>query len=505
MAVVTVRPDQNVSGATSFTITGGSPSVHAALSDNSDSTYVRKSTSVSGTASLITGFGTTTIAASQTVRRVRLRARIQTPNSNGKLNLQLGTRVSGVNYFTPALAVRGQVATGEVVGPWYSTAPDGGPWTQTKIDAVRVQTTEFRDSSDRAFVYELYVDVDVANQATVTVSAPTGTITATAKPDVTWSVSDSDGDTASSFQVKVFNSTAYGAGSFNPTTSTATWDSGQVASSDVSTSVGVYLSNATYRAYVRTAKTINGSPFWSGWAYSQFTVNLTAPTVPTLTVTWNANTNSVAVTMTGATASPTFTSQTYDLERTTTGGGTWTPVRDGTNRAPDGSFVVTLTDYDAARAATVGYRCRSVGYVGDNVIASAWSATSNASTTNDGTWWLKAVDDPTLNRGTVSVLADLDLNVEEQIGVFRPLGRTRPVVLSQALGGEDGTYDIITKGDAEHDAVWALVTHQGTLLVQDPFGDQKYVRIVRRSKTKSGGTGNPIHRIAVDYVEVDDN
>lgn len=502
MSVVVLRPDSNVSGTGSFTVTGAAQ-IYTALNDNSDSTWVRKTAGVSGTVSLITGFGTTTLSASQTVRRVRLRARVQTPSTAGKMNLQLGTRVSGVNYFTPALQVRGQVSTSEVTGPWYSTSPDGGTWTQAKIDALRTQFTEYKDATDRGYVYDLYVDVDVINQATVTVSAPTGTVTATAKPDVTWSVSDPDGDVATWYQVKVFNAAAYGAGSFDPSVSAATWDSGQVRSGDVSASVGTYLANASYRAYVRTAKSVNGSPFWSGWAYSAFTVSLTAPTIPTLTAVWSAATNSVTLTMTGASASPTFTSQQYDIERTIGNSGNWTPVRDGTARDPNGSYVVSLTDYEAARGVTVGYRCRSVGYVGDNVIASAWRATVNVSTTNDGTWWFKAMSDPTLNDGGVSVISGLETTVEEQIGVFRPLGRTRPVVLSQAIGGEDGTYEIVTYGAAEHDVVWALMTHQGTLLVQDPFGLQKYIRIIGRQKNKTGAATNPIHRIQVSYVEVD--
>lgn len=502
MAVVIIRPNSNVSGATNWTITGGSASVNAALSDNSDTTYIRKTNSLSGTYSVIQGFGTTSVGASQRVRRVRLRARIQTPSTAGKLNLQLGTRVNGVNYFGPALAVRGQVATGEVVGPWYSTAPDGGAWTQAKIDAVCLQATEYRDSTDRAFIYELYIDVDVANQATVTVSAPTGTITTTAKPDVSWSVSDPDGDASTWYQVKVFDSVAYGAGSFDPSTSAAKWDSGQVESGDVTTTVGTYLQNGAYRAYVRSGKVIAGSVFWSGWAYSSFTLSLTAPTVPTLSVSWSATTNSISITMTGATVSPTFTYQQYDVQRTLDGGGTWTAVRDGTARDPNGSFVVAITDYEAARGQSIGYRCRSVGYVGDNVIASAWSATTNVTTTNDGAWWFKSMSTPALNVGTVTVLDGLDVNVEEQIGVFRPLGRQYPVVLSQAIGGLDGSYEIATRGAAEHAAVWAVLAHQGTLLVQDPFGEQKYIRIIRRGMNRTGGASMPITRIAVEYVEV---
>ena len=47
MATYTLRPNANWNNASAFTISGGSGSVHAALADSSDSTYItRTSTTV---------------------------------------------------------------------------------------------------------------------------------------------------------------------------------------------------------------------------------------------------------------------------------------------------------------------------------------------------------------------------------------------------------------------------------------------------------------------------
>ena len=70
MSVTVVRPDSTPTGASNFTIFGGSATINAALSDNSDSTYVRKG--VSGNGAVIVGFGTTTILSSVRVKQVRL-------------------------------------------------------------------------------------------------------------------------------------------------------------------------------------------------------------------------------------------------------------------------------------------------------------------------------------------------------------------------------------------------------------------------------------------------
>lgn len=498
MAVTVVRPDSTNSGASNFTVTGAA-TLHAATNDNSDSTFVRKTGT--GTKSAIVGFGTTALGASQTVSRVRVRARVQGPTSATKLNLQLGTRVDGVNYFSSALAVRGVVATGEVVGPWYAASPDGGSWDQARIDNLRCQITDYKDSGDRGFVYELYIDVDIANQATVTVSAPTGTVTTTSKPDVSWSVTDPDGDIATSYQVKVISSATYTAAGFDPSTSAASWDSGQVTGTDVSASVGDFLLNGTYRAYVRVAKDVNGVPFWSGWAFSQFTISLSPPTVPTLSLTYTAGENKTAITVTGA--APTgFTSQTFEVQRTSNAGTTWSQVRYATALIPNGSYVATVTDNEPPRGATVGYRVRAIGLSGANVQASAWSATSNVTTVNDGTWVFKTLE-PTAQVATdVAVQPDDAWEEPEQIGIFRPIGRTYPVVVAGALEADSGSYRIVAASTAAYTALAPLIAYQGTLLVLSPFGDQKYVRIISRSVTRTGTKDRPRYEYDLGYVEV---
>lgn len=498
MAVTTVRPSGVTSGASAFTVTGAA-NAYAATSDNSDASYIRKTGT--GNAAIIFGFGGTTLGASQRVRQVRLRARIQAPTSSGKLNLQLGSRIGGVNYFHSAYAVRGAVATGEVVGQWYSTAPDGSEWTQSAISALRAQVTEYRDTTDRSYVYELYIDVDIANQATVTVSAPTGTITATAKPDVTWSVTDPDGDAASYYQVKVFDSATYGAAGFDPSTASATWDSTQVPSGDVSTTVGTYLSNGAYRAYVRSGKSINGVAFFSGWAYSSFTISLSPPTVPTLATSYDSAQNRVLLTATGA--APTgFASQAYDFEKSTDSGVTWSSVRFGLALAPNASYVASIYDNEPTRGLTMRYRVRSVGTSGTNVQASAWSASSTVAVASAVSWILKTLEPAPQVATDVRIIGPNSWDRVEQLGTFRPLGRSYPIVTASALGGRDGTLEIITIGAAEYASVSALLNYQGTLFVQSPFGDDFYLRITSRSVVRDGGADNPRNRFSCGYVEV---
>ena len=222
MAVTTIRPNATASGASLFTISGGSGSLHAATNDNSDSTFFSKSTSIIGQASALLDFGTTTISASQRVKRCRIRARATTPTADGRINVYLGTRADNQNYFHSALAIRGLNSITTFVGPYQTSAPNGEDWSQTTINGLRAKVTEYNDTGVLGSIYELFIDVDISAQPTVTVSAPTGTITTTTAPDVTWAYADTDNETQAFYELKIFSAAQYGAAGFSPLTSTFT-------------------------------------------------------------------------------------------------------------------------------------------------------------------------------------------------------------------------------------------------------------------------------------------
>lgn len=500
MTITVIRPNGTRSGASNFTINGGAATTHAAVSDSLDTTWLRKASS--GTASIIFNCGTFTLASTQAIKQVRVAVRCQTTETDSKANVQLGVRKNGVNYFGPAYQIRGVDTLATYNAPFYSSAPNGEAWSQALLNEIMVQVTDYRDGASRAFIYELQVDVDTVTAPTTTVTSPSGTITTTSKPDVAWSFTDPDGEAQAYYQVKVFTAAQYGVVGFDPTTATATWDSGQIGSGDGSASIGVYLANSTtYRAYVRTGKTLNGGPFWSDWAFSQFTISLTPPTTPTVTASFESATNRVLVTATGA--APTgYDSQTFAVERSDDGGTTWVAVRDASDLVPNSSNAAQVYDYEAARGVTVRYRARAIGVLADNEVASAWSSAATVSVTNDGRWWWKALTAPSLNLGGVSVLTDPGESITEDLGVFTPIGRSTPVVISGGLSGREGNYALVVSGASAWTAFEPLLRHTGTLLVQSPFGDQRYVRIVERSVTLTGTTGAPRREVEVKYVEV---
>jgi hypothetical protein len=159
---------------------------------------------------------------------------------------------------------------------------------------------------------------------TISSLGPTGSITTTARPTITWTFAG-DGLAQNRFQVKIFTAAQYGIGGFDPETSPNTVDSGVQVSTSNSWTCTVNLPNSTtYRAYVKCAQLTPGSSIvhWTTagttWAalgaaaYTGFSTNYTGPSavtshtpaaastqntsVPTLTAVFPAHTIGAAVT-----------------------------------------------------------------------------------------------------------------------------------------------------------------------------------------------------------------
>ena len=505
MAVTTVTPNATASGSTLYTITGGSATIQAALSDGADGTYVQKANTVTGSADLIMDFGSLTLTSSQRVKQVRLRARCSTPTDVGKINVYLGALISRKNYFYSGLAIRGTYTSPTTfTGPYYTSAPDGSDWTQTNINNIRVKVEEYKDTTDRGKIYELYADVDIATQPTVgTVSAPYGAVSTTT-PDITWTYVDAtDNSTQDYVEIKVFSSAQYNAVGWSVNTSTPTWTSGQLAQTDQNSVVGTLLVPSTYRCYVRVAKDINGTPFWSDWSYSEFTVSYTTQSVPTMTVSWSSTLGKASFVNQGTSLGVGMVSQYHQVQRSDDEGVTWNDIRDGSTITLNASNQSVIADYEAPRSITAYYRCRAVGVDSNSIeYPSGWSVTQQVLITNDGTWWFKCILDPTLNQGSVRVLKELDVIVDEPNTTFRPLGATKPIVIAGPLQGEDGAYNIKTVTETEWDNFYPLLTHQGKLLIQDPYGNQKWIRITDRKWTAETQSGNVYRDITLKYVEL---
>jgi len=347
MATVVLRPNADWNNASGFAISGGSASVHAALADNSDLTYITR-TSDTVPASYETEFGTTTIGATEKVVSVNLRARIEVGTAgNAQFSLGVITDRNGrtVSYSVPVTKQNTLAISTVDIALNLTSAPNGQVWTQTLIDNLVFKFTDnAKILADKTSVYALYVDVVTTAQPTLTVSSPSGTITDTSFPSVVWAFSDADGDPQSAYEIKIFDSATYGGAGFSPSTSTPTVESGIIVSSNNGQTLEADLANSTtYRAYVRVAQLLNGDNYFSQFAFSQFTLGVNAPASPTISAFYDSGQGNVTITILGRTN--VLNVNQASLETNTDG---WVAllncaVARSTAQASDGSASLSLT------------------------------------------------------------------------------------------------------------------------------------------------------------------
>jgi hypothetical protein len=597
MAVTTIRPNADATGVANFLKVGSAATKVAGLADDVNTTGIKKDGSLTGTQKCSFSFpDTVTLSATERVRQVRLRVKVKTPDNTGKFDAQLGIYLSGTSTYTTPISIRGQF-TAETLftGAWYSSAPDGQEWTQSRLNGIRAQFSEYREDTFQATLNEVYVDIDVASQPTVNVVSPSGTtslstatitiaspavvtrnahglltgapvyftttgalptgltantvyyvtnpatdtfnlsttlanatagtkintsgtqsgthtlfsttvVSTTSSPTIEWTYTDADDDQQDYYQIKIYSAVQYETVGFNPDSSVAIYDSGETASNDVSTGVidGTLLEDGVYRVYIRAGKVIAGNILYSDWDYNQYTQDVVAPVVPTLTANYNSTFNYVTLNATGKSVTGLgFDSQYFHIMRSDDGANTWVSVRNAEDVVPDVSYVVSIIDHEAPRGQAVLYRVHAVGIAGENLRTSNWSSNVSLNVPNDGTWWFKAINDPDLNIGGVRVANGTQEGFVESVAVFRPLGRTTPVVVAGYVYGDDGQYTITSTNDSEFNDLVPILRHQGKLLVQDPYGTQKYVRLLSRSWQAGGTSGRRLRRISVEYVEIE--
>jgi hypothetical protein len=312
MASYTLRPNANWNGDDLFTGTGGSD--FAVLADDTDTTFLLR-TSTTVPASYETEFETVTLSADETITSVNLRARIRSLAADSLAQFSIGVitdRNGKTVYYGIPITKQGIVTANTFdLGIKLTSAPNGSVWTQTLLNNLVVKFTDGAtgsavlppDPTNRTTLYALYVDVVTAPRPTLTVSAPSGTITDTSFPAVNWLPTFSDGEPQSAYEIKIFDATTYGGATFSPDTSTPIIGTGIVtdSSSRGATLEGDLANSTTYRAYVRVASLVNGLNYFSDWAFSQFSLAIDSPATPTVSAFYDSTSGAVTVTIFGRT------------------------------------------------------------------------------------------------------------------------------------------------------------------------------------------------------------
>lgn len=467
MTVVTTRPDAtNANGGSTVT---GAATRHAALADSSDSSYV---TLPNGGGAVSIGFADPTIPAGAILNYYFLRARVAKTGSDAFLEAPVP---SGGFPLYP----------GSVLVTWASAANvylHGDRLARTDPAVLSASAGDLR-------LYELWSEANYVAKPVAAVTAPTGSVTDTNLPTVAWTNTlDADGDAQTFHETRIFTSAQYGAGGFNPASSTAAAESGVIGDAATSWRATTPLPNGTYRAYHRSAQTVGGNAFWSDWVYGGFTIATTPPNAPAFTLTADADNGRVVVVLDDAATGA--TTDYFQVERQDGAG--WVRVRsltdaDGTILPSSGA--ATVYDYEAPNGVEATYRARAFHNYELGAAASAW--TTHSVTWTSGAWWVKHPTIPALNLN-VRPSSQAASSRPSRVGVFQPLGTSSAIVVSDVRGARTGPLTIGLDTDADRDALDALVDAESAVFIQGTADDHwrdRWVRIFDLESNRHADVG----------------
>lgn len=533
MPATTIRPVKQSPNYKRVAVTGTSAAA-TAVADSSDATYIRRKAAKSPLARFV--LAAPTIPAGSDIATIVPGARLKQPTSRAPRLVTLAMSVWGTgkpaSTYPPTIngptvrAGSGTVAyTYQTPAGSGVTAAPNGPWAAVlSALAVRVNDGHAYTDSNRATIYEVFADVYYSARPSASIAiAPSSPVTTTSYPELTATLSalveswqDGSGPAARAeveYELKVFTAAQVAAGGFDPAITAPVWstqgitapldyiDGVTISSEDVAETPDSPLVNGTYRAYARGRRMFAAAEFGS-WATLDFVIAVTPPTSPTISASRDDAAALVTITVTPVTSAG-ATSPFVSLERSADAGATWAAVRDATRVAGTFAMPIAFEDYEAPRGVALEYRASVEATISGQQLVSAWASSGAVPALSADGWNLKAPADSSLNVIGVRVNADPEWQQDEDTAVFRPVGRSRPIVVSTALGGADGTLTITTDGDTEWSAIEALREHQGALLLESPFGWSRYIRIVSRSWSEGGSAGAPRRILAVSFLEVE--
>lgn len=455
MTVSTLRPVSDVAH-TGTTVTGAATRWQA-VSDSSDSSYVAGGST--GDEFTIT-LGAFTLPTGGLIKAIAARMRVAL-SAAGIKNLQAVLAAAAQPHATGSVSVNWLTPTTVAVIATF----DATDYVATDLAAATLRVIMGANPTVVGRVHELYLDVTYVAQPTLTVDLPTGTITTTNEPTVSWTPDfDPDGGTDVSWQVKIFSAAQYGVGGFDPSVATPTTES-LVQAGAATSWVTTPLANATYRAYVRLLQAPPGQLVESDWEFSGFVINVAIPAVPTLALTAQGTQGRMKIDVTHNSGAA--TTDAVEVQRSLDGGTTWEPVRLTTDTAgvvdtPD----ATVFDYEGRNGIDVTYRARALHNYSGQFAASAW-VTAMGQWASEG-WLLKDPLRPELNLFFADIKSLPGAQRAVRQGVFQPLGSTDVTVVSDTRGPETGTVVFQLVDHAQGALLDALIDTLDVLLLQAP-------------------------------------
>lgn len=444
----------------------------AQLSDDSDASFVTSTHTVSYPGQIKgrrdVDVGTIDIPANKRVEWVQLRWRHR--YGLGSVLMDAFLEVPGLWYHgRTTVTSDGTIRTS--ADAQRATNPVGGAWTEQNINDLFARFEWPGTSIASQELYEVYLDVSLNRQPTLSDLSVTGFVTS--RPTLHWTFNDDDGDPQEQFEVKVYDLAQTPAPNPDSTTpivhKALTFDASARSwklDSDL-------VTDGTYRFFVRASQPWSGPAgfFSTGWVSVDQEVLVIRPDAPSVSAVSHDDLGRIRITVSAIDAEAHFVS----VERSDDDGASWVAVRGATD-ADRTAATMDFDDYEAAPYVVHQYRAKVVQIVEDERSSSAWSDTAHA-VWRSQSFWVKVPGSPELNSEVRMVEWEARLRRPQQR--HDPLGADRPIITHEGYKGHEGAGAVMTL-TAEERSDWAaiLAAHEATaLLVQNVLGDQWYVEL----------------------------
>lgn len=480
----------------------GAATADVALSDNLDTSYVQLVQKCRLDNQVIRlGFGTPAIPAGAQIISVGARRRIQTvvppapqPHcvhwfrcpGGGLIGLVTAIIVEILRWiFGSRCPQQPTVVWVEEDLGTFTTDPNGNPWTLASFNPFTYDMGRDDDNTNPLRVSEVYIDVTYQQQASISVTAPTGTITNTCRPTVTWTYTSPDSEPQYAHRTAIYTAAQVGAVGFEPFVTTPLQDSGWLLGEDLSWTLSADITNGTYYAYVQVQQTWAGAgTFLSGIASTSWTQSIAgSPDAVLQSCTFDPIFNRIALTFAPSASSPTTAAFAVTARRSP--GGPWVPVRTGLFIAATGMTPITIYDYEAPANTLSEYRVLAYGQTGSLFFAAADYSNVLSATPVVEDWWLKDPLNPLLNT-ILPVAYQGDSVTRRRVqGTFEPIsGSTsvQKIVVDGPQYGIEGTLSLIFHENQPvgiagplYFAFEQIDAANHTLLLQYPTGEQHYI------------------------------
>jgi hypothetical protein len=330
--------------------------------------------------------------------------------------------------------------------------------------------------------------VNVQAPPTISATTPSGTLTATQTPTVTWTAAFASGAAQSGYRVITYSPAQYGATGFVPGVGPSMDDSGSVSGTATSYTVATPLPNdSSYKSYVFVTQGPGGQAVS---AYAGYAIDVPPPGTPSLVAAAGVDGSGTPVVKLTATSSD--TGVVCEFQASYDGGVTWADIR--LNLTSFTADVATTLDYECPFNTAMQYRCRCV--VADGNIVSGWSSIADVTLASTH-WWiiepltptkaliLSRVASSTTSTSTgesvavvpLGLTSSLEIDETEQQGQFYAFGRTTAIVTHGDLLNPEFDLTVMFLSNADFETFRSIRRDQVVVCLKSDLGGVYYASL----------------------------